>query len=182
MTSPVFTETVCVTFFPLRRVPFLVCKGWSFQLPLSSRSRAAWLRETVGKSRLTSAQRPRPMAFSQWHRSSRVPSPRVSQPQISFPGFSRNRDIRQRTMIKMAKSTATIRSTAQATGKITSMAAPMAAPVSAFSMAERTCSPSWEKIAPRRAMNSCISPSFLRRRAPVGGLVGWGRNPLDSAP
>ena len=167
MTSPVFTGTVWVTFFPLSRVPFLVCRGWSFQLPLSSRSRAAWLRETVGKSRLTSAHRPRPMAFSQWHRSRRVPSPRVSHPQISFPGFSRNRDIRQRTMITMATMTATTRRIPQATGRITSMAAPSAAPVSAFSTAARTWSPSWEKITPKRAMSSCMRPSFLRQTAPV---------------
>ena len=158
--SPVFRGVVWVTFFPLSRVPFLVCRGWSFQFPLSSRSRAAWLRETVGKSRLTSTQAPRPMAFSQWHRSSLVPSARVSQPQISLPVFSRNRDMRQRTMIKMAMGMATTRKIPQATGKITSMAAAMAAPVSGFCSAAWTCSPSWEKIAPRRAMSSCMASSF----------------------
>ena len=120
-------------------------------MPLWSRKRAAWLRETVGKSRSTSAHFPRPMAFSQWHSSSLAPSARVSQPQISLPGFSRKMERQQRTMIKMATNTAKIRNTPLATGRITSRAARMALPAAAFSMAARTWSPSWEKIVCTRA-------------------------------
>ena len=55
-----------------------------------------------------------------------------------------------------------------------------AAPVSAFSTAARTWSPSWEKITPKRAMSSCMRPSFLRQTAPVCPLdtVHGRRRPL----
>ena len=165
MMSPVVTGRVWVTFFPLIRVPFLVCRGWSLQFPLSSRKSAMWLRETVGKSRSTSENRLLPTVFSQWRRSNRVPSFMDSQPQISFPGFSRNRDSRHRAMTMMAKIIATTRRTPQATGRTMSMTAPTACPVSALARAERTWSASWVKINCKRMSNSCIRPSFLRRYA-----------------
>ena len=120
--SPVFRGVVWVVFFPLSRVPFLVCRGWSFSSPYRPGAGRRGSGDG-GKIQADIDPGPRPMAFSQWHRSSLVPSARVSQPQISLPVFSRNRDMRRRTMIKMAMGMATTRKIPQATGKITSMAA-----------------------------------------------------------
>ena len=159
--SPGWTGTVWATSCPLSRVPFLVWSGWSRQFPRSSRRSAAWLRETVGTSSATSAQRPRPRVFSQWSRSKRAPPSVVSQPHSSRPVFSRTSEATQRYRIRTAKTIPATRRAPQATGSTTSSAATIALPGSAAETAALTRSPScWSRTWIRVRSSCIVSPPF----------------------